>query len=209
VAWAASTVALDSSTHARAVRCRGLWVAMLLAASAVSCLAADRGVHYAHGLLTVKLRGEPLAVVLLEVQRQTGVVVKGAAGLTTTLNQDIDQLPLVAALRVMLDGNNFLLHQGTRASDTRLIIVAGAAGRQQSAPGRAEARSATMLEGGLRDEDPAVRIDAVERLGERGDARSLSLVSQLLADPVDAVRAAAQQVISTGRASGNGGRRSP
>ena len=74
---------------------------------------------------------------------------------------------------------------------------------------RVAAGSDSLLETALRDEDPAVRVDAVERLGERGDPRSLSLVSQLLGDPIDAVRVAAQQVINQGRAASASAGRSP
>ena len=183
--------------------------AALLAAGAVPCMAADRGVHYAHGLLTVKMRGESLGAVLNEVQQRTGMVMKGAAGLTTTVNREVDQLPLVAALRVLLDGTNFLLVEGARASDTRVIVVGAGIHPMPAKATRVAAGSDSLLETALRNEDPAVRVDAVERVGERGDPRSLSLVSQLLGDPIDAVRAAAQQVINQARAASAAAGRSP
>lgn len=176
-----------------------LWVALLLWAVATPGSAAERSVHYAGGLLTVKARGEPLAAVLQEVQQRTGVAIKGVGGLTASLARDVVGMPLLPALRALLEGNNFLLLEGARAGDTRLIIVAAAAGPSTAMPAQATGSSGAELEAALRDEDAAVRIDAVERLGERGDERSLALVAQLLSDPVDAVRAAAQQVVSSRR----------
>ena len=68
--------------------------------------------------------------------------------------------------------------------------------QQHSRPATALAAD-PQLDRALEDVDPAVRIEAVERLGDRGDERSLALVRQALSDPMEAVRAAARQVLAT------------
>ena len=47
------------------------------------------------------------------------------------------------------------------------------------------------------DGDPAVRIEAVEALGRRGDANSLALLRGALSDPSEAVRAVAVEALDT------------
>ena len=193
--------------------------------------AAQASVDWSNGLLSVKARGQPLSVVMREIEARTNIVVKNATQLVGTVTRDFDQLPLAEGLRQLLSAHNYLIVEGARQR-TAMVIVLGdgmhaAQGLEASAQagpmagkfasgaavlvpasrgGSARAVSAPAepsLERELASSDPAARIDAVERLGDRGDARSLALVQRALSDPSDAVRAVAQQALATRGATAN------
>ena len=175
--------------------------------SAASPLAAAPEVEWVSGLLSVKARGQPLNAVLREVGSRTGAVIKGADGLTETVAADIDGVALVEGLRTLLSRHNYLIVEGTRArtgtASTRVFVVAPAVGGAMPLPAlspglssAAEARASV-----LSNPDPAQRIEAVERLGERHDERSLALLRQAAADPSTAVRAVAIEALQARGAS--------
>lgn len=88
---------------------------------------------------------------------------------------------------------------GQIGSGTVGPVTVSSAGKPRVVPAPVE----PSLERELASRDPAARIDAVERLGGRGDARSLALVQRALSDPNDAVRAVAQQALATRRVAAN------
>lgn len=163
-------------------------------------------VQWSNGLISVSASGQPLSAVLRDIAAVTGTTIQGADALSAPVNGELHRMALVEALRWLLAGQNFLIIEGGRHSATRVIVVddptrRARAGMALAAP--AASRPATalaadpQLDRALEDVDPAVRIEAVERLGDRGDERSLALVRQALSDPMEAVRAAARQVLAT------------
>lgn len=184
--------------------------ALGLAAMAAPALSANPQVQWQEGLLTVQARGEPLGAVLQAVSQATGVAVKGARGLTQPVGTPFKRLPLADGLRLLMGAQSYVLVEGSRPSSTRLIVV----GERELAPPMPDEPQAAKrgpavepgLESALRSDDPATRVEAVERLGERDDERSRALLRQALEDPADAVRAAANEALNAHSAASRGKR---
>lgn len=194
-------------------------------------VAAQASVDWSNGLLSVKARGQPLSAVMREVEARTGIVVKNGTKLVGTVTRDFDQLPLVEGLRQLLSSHNYLVVEGARQRTAVVIVLddgthgthspmaAARAGSMAGQIGSGTVGPVTVLsaakprvvpapvepslERELASRDPAARIDAVERLGDRGDARSVALIQRALSDPNDAVRAVAQQALATRIATAN------
>lgn len=183
------------------------------AALALVCIpgwGTESSVAWTDGRLWVRTGGQPLATVLREVEAATGIRVKGAAGLKDPVLSGINGAPLVEGLRRLLDGHSFMIIEGTRHTATRVLVVGGAVSGDDNphaviprvAPRGASAARETAdpaTERPLADSDPAVRIEAVERLGDRNDERSLLLLKGAMSDPSEAVRAVAQQALDARR----------
>ena len=178
----------------------------VLAASALPIMAAPE-VKWASGLLSVKARGQPINTVLHEIEKQTGIVVKGGDALTEPAGSDFDRVPLVEGLRLLLASQSYLIVEGRgatpRPAATRVFVVGGASSGvvMGSYPKQAQLPTDSKLERAIVDVDPAVRIEAVERLGERGDERGLALVRQALSDPNEGVRAVATEALNARKTS--------
>jgi HEAT repeat protein len=53
----------------------------------------------------------------------------------------------------------------------------------------------SALQTALASNDPALRIDAIERLGDLSDPANMAALQQALTDPAEGVRAVAQQAL--------------
>lgn len=179
---------------------------MGLAASA----AAGPSLLWDRGALTGSTRGHPLTEVLREVAATTGVVVQGGAELTQAVPANLDRAPLIEALRVLLDGQNYMILERGRDRTPRVVILGGSgypsATLGASRRGAAAAVGAGRTVPGARGDDIAARIEAIEHLAEADDANSHARLRDALADPHEAVRAVAQEALDA-RASRNGGQR--
>ena len=188
-------------------------VICVMTMAAAPCVWADSMVLWANGQLTVKAGGQSLAQVLGSVGETTGIHISGATALNQPVPQGFVGLPLLDGLRLLLAGQNYMIIEGGRAVATRVIIAGGPDALASLAPvghqARAAARSprdlqpktaqrfdGAALERALDDTDAAARVEAVERLGERSDERSLAYVGRALHDSSEAVRASAKQILA-------------
>ena len=185
----------------------------VLSALTLACLpvhAADANVQWTkNGLLSIKASGQPLGAVLRVIEAQTGIVIKGVDTLVDPVRWDLEGVPLVDGLRRLLTGHNYLIVEGSRWRETRVIVLGQG---QSKAAATGTLRSAGIApaisphERAFADQDPAARIEAVERLGEQSDERSLALIRQATADPSDAVRAAANEALQSRKSRAPSGR---
>ena len=175
----------------------GVWLTPLHATQPLST--------WSCGLLTVHARGHALGQVLKDVERSTGIRVTGADRMEEPVAVDLDRVPLVQGLRTLLGSRNYMIVEGARRTTAMVLILGTSTEVQTQAPMASRpvagaspiAASDAQLERNLRDVDPAVRVESVERIAERGDQRSLALLRQALSDSNEAVRAVAQQALAT------------
>ena len=187
-----------SLRHGLVQVCAGSFMWVLMVSGPASALGAAPEIEWTSGLISVKARGLALNDVLREVSLRTGAVIKGAESLTQTVTADLDRMALVDGLRALLSRQNYLIVEGgrSRSAATRVFVVGPATGvtslaaMSPGSPFAAEARSSRLT-----DADPAQRIEAVERLGERHDEQSLALLRQASNDPSAAVRAVAIEAL--------------
>jgi HEAT repeat protein len=171
--------------------------------------------------VTLLAKGQSAQTALHRLARDIGLQFSGNADPARTLSADLVDIPLEAALREVLEGRSYYVQWGNAHRPTRVVVLSGTGAEPMSraargpaplrdvgssgsgTPWRAAAASRLTAPGGVagvaalheesKSEDPAVRIDAVERLGERSDANSQALVVRALGDPNEAVRAAARE----------------
>jgi hypothetical protein len=148
----------------------------------------DAIVKVAAGRLSINASGQPLREVLREVRLRTGIPIDGGDDLTAPLTVDIKDLPIADALRLLLAEHSYMIVGPSGRNVSQVVILGrrGPAARHEVPPALVRA---------FADADPAVRIEAVERLGERRDAESQALVRRALADTNEAVRAVARVAI--------------
>lgn len=184
--------------------------AVWLAATGQPANAQESTLALIDGLISVKARGQSLVAVLRDLATRTGMQIRVDQNLPDRVGVDIQPVALVEGLRLLLGSHNYLIVE-TRGHVPALLIVLS--GPNKADAGRAPllgqaaklavplAQAANslapdpLLERALLDSDPVLRIDAVERLGDRGDARSLALIQHALSDSNDAVRAVATQIL--------------
>lgn len=158
--------------------------------------------------VSLPARGQPAASVLQQLQSQTGIVVEGSADPQYRLASDIRRMPLAAVLSLLLHGRNHYVQWGDTRRPTRVVVLA-APGAAVLAAADPQAQRTAALARAASDVDPAVRIEAIERLGNHDDAPSRVLVQQALADASEAVRAVAQEAFVNQQARGQVAARAP
>ena len=163
----------------------------------VPCAAQDAlEVHWTGSRLSVRAHQQPLTAVLREIQAHTGLDLRGGEGLRGTVSARLDRVSLVDGLRALLDGQNFLIVEGIPR--TRVFVLGPQGGPAAGSSLGGGARSTPgALELAVTDADPVRRVEAVERLAEQSDERSLTLLRHALNDPVAAVRAVAREALDT------------
>lgn len=182
-------------------------------------LAADAGaalasVKWMDGGLSIKPSGQPLRAVLRAIESRAGVEFKGIDALTAPVSRGVERVSLVDGLRYLLADQSYLIIGGSRDRPTRVIVVGGlqanlplggAAAQVVRAPAAA-ASPVAALERAAADADPAVRIEAVERLGDLDDERSLAVVHRAMSDSNEGVRAVAKEALEARRIKSPAGR---
>ena len=159
--------------------------------------AADDAVQWSQGRLSVQVSPMALGTVLQHIQSRTGIVIKGDQDLAEPVRRGVKRLPLVQGLHQLLADRNHMIIEGQGRRPLRLIVISGAGSGPLSAlaPTRAGATVSNELQTALASSDPAVRIDAIERLGDLADPANLAALQQALGDPAEAVRVVAQQAL--------------
>lgn len=160
--------------------------------------------QWERGALTGSTRGQPLGEVLRELAAATGTVVRGGTDLTQAVPANLDRVPLVEALRVLLHGQNYMLLERGRGRALHVVIL-GSSGYPPATLGASD-RLAGVAAGAPAapdDDDVAARIEAIERLADADDANSQARLRAALADPNEAVRAVAREALDA-RASRSG-----
>lgn len=185
-------------------------VALLLVLGAPIAARAGSTVDWKDGGLTVRAEYMPLASVLAEVARRTGIRIVGAQDLHESVTLGFSEVSLEDGLRRLLAGRSYVIIIDPTALGKTLPIevwllgrgASGAAGMtgegedSSRGPGRLAAGSeataddppGARLRGFLADPDPAIRRFAVERLGEVGEPWALSRLVVALNDESAGVR---------------------
>jgi hypothetical protein len=163
-------------------------------------------VTYQQGRLSVRAERVPLAQILQEVSRQTGLTIQGLASMQQEVSAQFDDLPLPDGLRRLLVRVNYLLLIEHSAPGEPPRLQALVFGRDTTPPveylrepARTSSRKGTAseeLEQALADTDPFRRRWAVERLGEWGDAQAFPRLHAALDDADPGVRQGALASLS-------------
>ena len=211
-----------ASSHSPSIAALPWSVGLCVCLAAAAQPAASAALPIATPELPVTLlaKGQSAQTALHRLARDFGLQFTGSADPARTLSADLVAIPLEAALREVLEGRSYYVQWGNAHRPTRVVVLSGTgteplspAMRGTAAPH--DARSAgfaapwpaaasrlpapqrvagvAALHEAARSEDSAVRIDAVERLGDRSDAQSQALVLKALGDANDAVRASARE----------------
>ena len=171
--------------------------------------------------VTLLAKGQSAQTALHRLARDIGLQFSGNADPAHTLSADLVDIPLEAALREVLEGRSYYVQWGNVRRPTRVVVLSGAGAEPMTSAARGTALSRDAKPAGFatpwptaaalrlpvsqrgvgvaalheasKSEDPAVRIDAIERLGERIDPQSQALVLKALGDANDAVRASARE----------------
>lgn len=203
------TVALPSRSAGAHWR-RGAVACAFGAAFAASAASGPR-LQWERGALSGATRGQPLNDVLRDVAAATGIVVQGGAELTQAVPANLDRVPLVEALRVLLDGQSFMVLERGAGRTPRVVILgkSGYPAAALAAAGRAAAAGGAGAAPGAQGDDVAARIEAIERLADADDADSFARLREAAAHPHEAVRAVAQEALDAraARSSAAAGRR--
>lgn len=171
---------------------------------------ADEGanadaVRWAGGWLSVKPTAAPLSAVLRSIEVRAGVEFKGIDTLSAPVTRGVESASLVDGLRLLLADQSYLIIAGARGRPTRVIVVGlpASPARVGAPPGAGTTAAApsplAAIHLAAADTDPAVRIEAVERLGDIDDERSLSIIQRAMTDSNEAVRAVAKEALDARR----------
>jgi hypothetical protein len=163
-------------------------------------------VTYQEGRLSVRAERVPLAQILQEVSRQTGLTIQGLSSVQQEVSVQFGDLPLPDGLRRLLIRVNYLLLIEHSAPGEPPRLQALVFGRDTippvgylREPARTSSRKDTAseeLEQALADTDPIRRRWAVERLGEWGDAQAFPRLHAALDDADPGVRQGALASLS-------------
>jgi hypothetical protein len=164
-----------------------------------------------NGLLTVIGRNVPLATVLQEVARRSGVGIVGMPSLTETVSANFQRVPIEEGLRRLLVGQNaiFVYEQrtGTTSSGSALVgvTILPTGVERQPRQRDVEVDPGSDVTGGRGEDDefgrliaaavgafePAVRQQAVVALGDQGRLEATEPLLGALKDDDPQVRASA------------------
>jgi hypothetical protein len=188
-----------------------LAVAVLLFLAAPATAQPGSRVDWKDGRLSVRAEETPLADVLAEIARQTGVQILGAEDLRESLTLGFSNVALEDGLRRLLAGLSYVIVEPAapqgKARPTEIWLL----GRGRTGPGAvgatgggdrgrdvgpltaasdatAEHPPGARLRSFLADPDPGIRRFAVERLGEVGEPWAFSRLVAALHDESAGVR---------------------
>ncbi len=154
--------------------------------------------------LSARLRDRPLAWVLGEISRKSGIPIVSAEGLSDApISAEVQDLPLSQGLeKILKDFDVFILHsaEGQALSSVKGVWVypQGAAQGMRPVPPNAWTSTAEAEEG-LNSANPADRGSAIETLVEREGRQAQEALSRALLDEDEEVRT---QAIYAARNSG-------
>ncbi len=163
-------------------------------------------ITYQEGRLSVRAERVPLAQLLQEVSRQTGLTIQGLSSVQQEVSVQFGNLPLLKGLRRLLARVNYLLLIEHSAPGEPPRLQARVFGRDTASPvedvpepARTSSREGTVseeLQQALADIDPSRRRWAMERLGEGGEEQAFPHLLAALDDADPGVRQGALASLS-------------
>lgn len=177
------------------------FLAVALGLAGVPVAGAETGVDWSRGRLSVQPGAQSLAAVLQHIQRHTGIVVKSTDPLLEPVARGFERVPLVDGLHRLLQAHNHMIIEGQGRRPLRVIVLGGpvALAPAPSPTPATAVRAGAVLLAALANPDAASRIEAIERLGDLADPAHVAALQRALTDPVEAVRAVAQQALAQAR----------
>lgn len=153
-------------------------------------------------VVTIHAREAPLREVLRVLSRKSDLVIFAHDPLDSPVTLDVEREPLDAALRRLLDGRSFALHESRDASGARSwrLTIFPRSGRRpltadradaQRASGESRTDAAALAIAAVAHPDPATRADAVFDLADTEPFAALPYLRHALRDPDADVREAA------------------